>query len=283
MSNPPRQLIRGFTLIELLVVIAIIGVLIALTLPAVQQARESSRRMACKNRLKQLGLALQNYHDVHNVLPPGWIAPQGWPWSVYILPHLEQKPLYDSLYVGLQNPPNAGTPLDVSLPGFVCPSDTFPPRNPYYSHDGSIGYYKSNYPGVHAFNNQISNTIYQQGRGVFGMSSSTSFKDIADGTSTTFLVGERRLGGGRFAAGIWMSAVFGNGRILAGPAVVGTCGNRVTINSTWGAVIGFSSFHPGGAQFVLVDGSVRFVSENINGLTYRHLAEMNDGNHNGGF
>jgi prepilin-type N-terminal cleavage/methylation domain-containing protein len=278
-----RTKTRGFTLIELLVVIGIIAILIALLLPAVQQARESSRRISCKNHLKQLALALNNYHETHNVLPPGWIAPQGWPWSVYILPQLDQNPLYELLKVGKQKPPNAGTPRDVLLSVFVCPSDGRAPRNRYYSHDGSIGYHKSNYPGVHAFNNQISNTPYQKGKGVFGMSSSTKLRDIQDGTSTTFLVGERRLDSEGYSAGVWISAGFGHARILAGPAVVGTCGNRIGINSRWSKVIGFSSFHTGGAQFVLADGSVRFVSENINSLTFRRLGEMNDGKTLGNF
>src|SRR6188472_548040 len=99
---------RGFTLIELLVVIAIIAILIALLLPAVQQAREAARRSQCKNNLKQLGLALHNYHDTSNTLPPGWIAVPTmsgntnasapcWGWGTMILPGLDQAPLYSSM------------------------------------------------------------------------------------------------------------------------------------------------------------------------------------------
>src|SRR4051812_6730319 len=97
----PKTFKRGFTLIELLVVIAIIAVLIALLLPAVQQAREAARRSQCKNNLKQIGLALHNYHDTANTLPPGWIGdPTGsnagnrWGWGTMILPYLDQAPLY---------------------------------------------------------------------------------------------------------------------------------------------------------------------------------------------
>src|SRR5688500_4365529 len=100
----PRR--RGFTLIELLVVIAIIAVLIALLLPAVQQAREAARRTQCRNNLKQIGLALHNYHDVHNTFPMGYCAGMtyvdgasdtspGWSWATYILPQLDQGPLYN--------------------------------------------------------------------------------------------------------------------------------------------------------------------------------------------
>src|SRR5690242_14448588 len=113
-----RSPVRGFTLIELLVVIAIIGVLVALLLPAVQQAREAARRSQCKNNLKQMGLAMHNYHDTNNSFPPGYLGypaasglgcsaifntspyAQGWGWSVYLLPNLDQANLYNALNVG---------------------------------------------------------------------------------------------------------------------------------------------------------------------------------------
>ncbi len=131
---------RGFTLIELLVVIAIIAVLIALLLPAVQAAREAARRTQCVNNLKQMGLALHNYHDAFLVLPPGYIAASkfidgetdtapGWSWASMILPQLDQTPLYSSanFWLPVQAPANTTT-TQTSLTAFLCPSDQIPGR-----------------------------------------------------------------------------------------------------------------------------------------------------------
>ena len=137
-----RHLSRGFTLIELLVVIAIIAILIALLLPAVQQAREAARRTQCRNNLKQIGLALHNYHDTFRLFPPGVIRDgqnnsEAWGWTVFILPFLEQANLYNQLdpdtyrlrdlLAGL-NPtypaPTANAAiLQNPLSVFICPSD----------------------------------------------------------------------------------------------------------------------------------------------------------------
>ena len=148
-----RSGIRGFTLIELLVVIAIIAILIALLLPAVQQAREAARRTQCKNNLKQIGLAMHNYHDVYLGFPPGYMntAPyhangngpisgnySQWVWGAMILPYIDQAPLYSRLQVGdirLADALTAGGPYDSTdllatpLTAFMCPSDVGPATN----------------------------------------------------------------------------------------------------------------------------------------------------------
>ncbi len=137
---------RGFTLIELLVVIAIIAILIALLLPAVQQAREAARRSSCKNNLKQIGVAMHNYHDQYKQLPPGVIHRNGinrqaWGWQVMLLPNMDQAPLQQRLFGGsggnrarelyhvLQNIASSGPGyvmdkqnIQRALPALVCPS-----------------------------------------------------------------------------------------------------------------------------------------------------------------
>lgn len=141
---PERE--RGFTLIELLVVIAIIAILVSLLLPAVQQAREAARRSQCKNNLKQMGLALHNYHDTHSKFPAGyysygtsngagpawaeidpdtWDAAPGWGWATMLLPFLEQGALYDALDLNQSSWSAANrVPIQVKLPVFLCPSAT---------------------------------------------------------------------------------------------------------------------------------------------------------------
>ena len=125
---------RAFTLVELLVVILIIGLVTALLLPAVQAAREAARRTQCNNHLKQIGLALQNYHDLAHTFPPGYISAfdsagndtgPGWGWAAFLLPEMEQTPTWQMLNFNLpiEHPVNAQGRV-VSLPMLRCPSDT---------------------------------------------------------------------------------------------------------------------------------------------------------------
>lgn len=318
----------GFTLIELLVVIAIIAVLVALLLPAVQQAREAARRSQCKNNLKQLGLAMHNYHEMVNCLPWGYgglpfsSAGNLWGWGTMILPQLDQATIYNGLsqatggtgpYGGAANGFSAimtsfnpaNILVQTPLPVYRCPSDTgpnlvtIPPGGLNATQPGkTFTFGRSNYAGV-------SGTAYTftggllGGDGPFTESSSRKFRDITDGLSNTFLVGERRSPGtvnGLYTGGDTMWA--GANDDFAPPyqglaAHLGLCGPLDTLNlkqaaAPSGAVpqpyISFSSLHVGGGQFLMGDGSVRFISENIAtgpaataGSTYQNLASMNDG------
>ncbi len=303
---------RGFTLIELLVVIAIIAILIALLLPAVQQAREAARRTQCKNNLKQIGLAMHNYHDTFNTFPPGYIAriPQNitsserslYSWGAFILPQVEQGNLYTTLQVGnVLLEQNAATAagliaLQTPLPGFRCPSDIGPllnnfndatadpgngnKYNRFITSNGTdrIAIATSNY--VMVANSSDSTTPpaffaqYGPPKGVGFQNSKINFRDITDGSSNTLLAGER--------AWRYNGLTVGAATVIGFSAAVNDPGGSWNIKSAGLAAIGigydginysrtnrihqgrgFSSNHVGGAQFVLCDGAVIFISENI--------------------
>lgn len=277
---------RGFTLIELLVVIAIIAILIALLLPAVQQAREAARRTQCKNNLKQLGLALHNYHDVHLTFPPGWIdqnssAAANWAWGAYLLPLMDQGALFDSVDVGQGSLGNAlldSTKLNLlktPLSMLRCPSDTAPEINSRHQALDTGGanhsIATSSYVGANGGGDW---TAGQSLRGALGRNSRVRFRDITDGSSNTIMVGERSwqypLGSGS-NANCDAAMVIGIGSTgSANLQRMALAKGLFVINSSLddgGGVAecarGFSSRHTGGAQFLLGDGSVRFISENI--------------------
>lgn len=297
-SVPPRR--RGFTLIELLVVIAIIAVLIALLLPAVQQAREAARRTQCRNNLKQLGLALHNYHDVANTLPPGWISvnvfgfhsahdgASGVGWAAMILPYMEQKNTYELFdpRFSIADPVNAPF-MAVQIPAYKCPSDPQPEyfeieeegggpvlaRLPIANYIGSFGPDEldgcENSPG----NFPVLASGQCKGAGTFYHNSRVRFRDLTDGTSNTFLAGERRT---RSDIG-WFSTW--TGMVAEGEeAFQRICGSADhPPNDPDMHFDDFSSNHTGGAQFCLGDGSVRFVSENIDRNIYQGLSTIQGG------
>ena len=186
-----RASTRGFTLIELLVVIAIIAILIALLLPAVQAAREAARRTQCKNNLKQLGLALHNYHDVYNVFPPGGtyqagvVQPAGWSIQARLLPYIEQANLTNLIDFsrGYSVQPVV-TPVRVAT--LMCPSEI----NDKAYVDGAITYWPVNY-GANYGEWFVWNPVTGQfGTGAFGPNASTGMRDFTDGTSNTLAMGE---------------------------------------------------------------------------------------------
>lgn len=290
----PQKRRTGFTLIELLVVIAIIAILIALLLPAVQQAREAARRTQCRNNLKQIGLAVHNYHDVYGMIPPGWIGvdlmsgePQveganGWSWASKLLPYLDQMPLYNQINFRLtvQDPLNQ-TPRLSPLSVFICPSDQNTSKK-FMLKDGMgadiCELSLSNYPGmfgdgdIDACEGQPAPFICS-GTGMFFHNSAIRFSQVSDGLTNTLMVGERKTK----AKDDWYSTW--NGVVLDGEEasvrVVGTTDH--TPNNPANHFDDFSSYHVGGAIFALGDGSVRFIGENLDHTLYQHLATKSGG------
>ena len=296
---------RGFTLIELLVVIAIIAILIALLLPAVQQAREAARRTECKNHLKQIGLALHNYHDVHSVLPPGWIAvnsgapsahsgTSGVGWGTMILPQMEQNNVYQLFNSArpLTDSSNAVF-LRAQIKSYKCASD---PKPDYFkvNQAGSTTVIAelptANYLAVFGPENlddcENSPGILPvmadgtcRGSGMFYHNSSVRMRDLTDGTTNTLMTGERKTKPTLNWFSSWPGMI-ANGE----EAFQRVCGSADHVpNHPATHFDDFSSHHVGGAQFSLGDGSVRFISENIDGRVYRSLATIQGGELTGEF
>jgi prepilin-type N-terminal cleavage/methylation domain-containing protein len=187
---------RAFTLIELLVVIAIIGVLIALLLPAVQAAREAARRAQCTNNLKQIGLAIHNYHDVNNAFPMS-SAPSGISGHARMLPYLEQKNVYDSINFDLAWSPDASgfdpnkTARGTTISTFLCPSDTvtvLPPgyAGTNYRMSNGSSLVRSYTPG----DSSHVNATMPPPNGMFFQNFKIGLQDTTDGTSNTALFSE---------------------------------------------------------------------------------------------
>lgn len=322
----------AFTLIELLVVIAIIAILIALLVPAVQKVREAANATQCVNNLKQIGLALHNYHDVRGVFPPGYVdgntdpsstpdndVGPGWGWASFLLPDLEQTSVYKQINfnVPVAGGANTGVSL-ISLAVFQCPSDPFQQDVPLY--DSTF----ANVIASVAHGNYVACNGWQEcfngaggnpqngvgadgldggfgvgGRGAFYRNSKTRSADVTDGLSNTIFVGERS---GNHSPSTWTGAVAG-ARCPAWmasqpPSPYEPPPSPAYDNADFGEALVFAhcnqthmpsadfpiydpdtyySMHSGGANFLFGDGSVHFLTTNMDPATYQALGTIDGG------
>jgi prepilin-type N-terminal cleavage/methylation domain-containing protein len=284
---------RGFTLVELLVVIAIIGVLVALLLPAVQMAREAARATQCKNNFKQLGIALHQYHDTHNVLPPGWLANEpegepGWGWATHLLPYLEQKNLEEGAihrHLPISDAANQKA-RETVLPVFLCTSDPTPKlftlggggghdheEDAAHNHsvDEGVALFqisRSNYVGV--FGTLEIEDVPAAGDGTFFFRSRTRFAQVTDGLSNTLMIGER---GAKRGGSLWQGVVSEANEPM--PRIVGISDHPP--NHADHHFDDFTSYHPAGVHFLLGDGSVSRYNDSINLAVYQAMCTINGG------
>jgi prepilin-type N-terminal cleavage/methylation domain-containing protein/prepilin-type processing-associated H-X9-DG protein len=307
----------AFTLIELLVVIAIIAILIGLLVPAVQQVRESANRASCQNNLKQLGLAVQNYHDTYKNLPADRISNEWASWAVLILPYMEQDSILRLWDIQLRYFEQSNAAVQHNLPIFFCPSRRNPP--PTFSKSdsaaappgppligprpGGLGDYAScagregtsgammigvatrvtpTWGGPGGIENSPAGTR------ILSWASQTAMNSLKDGSSNTLLIGEKHIRPASLNGGNEDRSIFGGGnanswRRLAG---IQNPNNKTPtlhpiiddpFNATSTSANKFGSAHKGVCQFVFCDGSVRTVKNNVDIVTLDRLARRADG------
>ena len=323
-SHRDRQS-KGFTLVELLVVIAIIGILVALLLPAIQAAREAARRSACQNNLKQIGLACLNYESTRKEFPPGASYAHkvskrnnGISWHVHILPYIEQSAISDDIQRQIDEAKANDTELSATflvdinqkdLEMYHCPSDT----DLEFDGTGKVGSSYASVAGSAFSRGDEDGYIDPVGwsgavnvDGVMHVASKVRFGEITDGTSNTFLIGERWYllvtwaTGARSASSATptepekYSTLYSTKNIdrryppnpdfnVVGyykshdndydrPEMPAGASKTMAIND-----FPFASFHPGGVHFLYADGSIHFIDDNIDLDVYLYMASMNDG------
>lgn len=285
-TNDRRSAVRGFTLIELLVVIAIIAILVALLLPAVQNAREAARRSQCQNNLKQIGIALHNYHETNNCFPPGWLGVtsnqpnvnglNGWGWASKLLHRMDQQALYHEIKfnVSVTDPLNAPV-LRRALPMFRCPSDPSPDTWVLNDDMGSpvatlptanyVGCFGSD--GLDNCETAPLGTVCV-GDGVFMHNRAIRLSDITDGTSTTLMIGEHKTREDLDWHSTWVGVAAGGEEPYQ--RILGVTDH--VPNSPASHIDDFSSHHTTGSFFVMGDGRVRLITSNIDENVFKTLA-----------
>jgi prepilin-type N-terminal cleavage/methylation domain-containing protein/prepilin-type processing-associated H-X9-DG protein len=261
-----RGIQRAFTLIELLVVIAIIGLLVALILPAVQSAREAARKSACHNNLKQLALALHSYHEQKNVLPsgsyvigPSFATLSGWGWGAMILPQVDQGALYNTLDFNIGTAVGANrSRISTPIPLWKCASDPV---------ETAIDVELSGHP-----NALVSTGNYAGVTAMLSAMSNVRFRDVTDGLSQTLMVGERihqpRTSSSLAFTSSWIGMIAEVDLYVFNSIPYAPANELHPINRGSDC---FSSRHAGSAQFAFGDGSVRFLSAQIDSKIYTAL------------
>ncbi|MEQ1826482.1 MAG: DUF1559 domain-containing protein [Pirellula sp.] len=285
----------AFTLVELLVVIAIIGILVGLLLPAVQAAREAARRCMCSNNIGQIGLAVHHFEFNREYLPAGVthdVGPirnvpigQHLSWTVSLLPYLEQHNVYEKIdrKLGAYAPENLEA-SSTTLPTFLCPSNSFFPQSDTYG--------VTHFAGCH---HDIEAPIDSNNNGILFLNSRLRYSEILDGGSNTILIGEKLVDDDELG---WISGTRATLRNTGSFDQPARTPRRSTLETNEEMppsdpdvdvdssaielaellrVGGFGSYHTGGANFVFADGSVRFLSLNIDQELYQNLGNRKDG------